>query len=84
MQNKLFYPSIKLNIQGVSLVVLVTIPRKAARQTEQLNFKMIGDFPINDGRNVLGDFVEGFLDDFNVTTIRVDTHGDSRYPVKQV
>ena len=37
---------------------------------------MIGDFPINDGRNILGDFVEGFLDDFNLTTIRVDTHGD--------
>ena len=54
----------------------VTIPRLAARQSELLNFKMIGDFPINDGRNILGDFVEGFLDDFNLTTIRVDTHGD--------
>lgn len=54
---------------------LVKIPRKAARQTEQFKFKMIGDFPLNDGKNVLGDFIESFLDDFNVTSIRVDTHG---------
>ena len=54
----------------------VTIPRKAAPKSELLNFKMIGDFPINDGRNILGEFVESFLDDFNLTTIRVDTHGN--------
>ena len=36
---------------------------------------MIGDFPINDGRNILGEFVESFLDDFNLTTVSVDTHG---------
>ena len=53
----------------------VTIPRLAARQSELLSFKMIGDFPIKDGKKILGDFVEGFLDDFNLTTVSVDTHG---------
>ena len=55
---------------------LVKIPRKAAQQTELFNFKMTGDFPLNNGKNILGDFIESFLDDFNLTSIRVDTHGE--------
>lgn len=54
----------------------VKIPRKAAHQSELLKFKMIGDFPLNDGKKILGDFIETFLDDFNLTSIKVDTHGD--------
>lgn len=54
----------------------VKIPRKAAHQSELVNFKMIGDFPLNDGKKILGDFSETFLDDFNLTSIKVDTHGD--------
>jgi hypothetical protein len=54
----------------------VSIPRIAARQSELLSFKMNGDFPLKDGKKILGGFVESFLDDFNLTTISVDTHGD--------
>ena len=73
-QTSLFLNQIK-HSRGV-IEGRVKIPRKAAHQSELLNFKMIGDFPLNEGKNILGDFVGSFLDDFNLTTIRVDTHGD--------
>ena len=40
------------------------------------NYKMIGDFPLNDGKKIFGNVVESFLDDFNLTSLIVETHGD--------
>ncbi|MDG1325820.1 MAG: AsmA-like C-terminal region-containing protein [Opitutales bacterium] len=53
----------------------VKIPRKAYH-SELLNYKMIGDFPLNDGKKIFGNVVESFLDDFNLTSLIVETHGD--------
>ena len=53
----------------------LSIPRNDFTSTTPMTYSMSGVYPLNDGKMALGKIVEKYLNDFNVSTINVDSEG---------
>ena len=54
----------------------ISIPRKHKNDTTPLKYSLSGIYPINSGSKSLGPLIETYLDDFNLSSLSLNTSGE--------
>ena len=54
----------------------ISIPRKLKNDTNPIKYSLSGIYPINSGSKSLGPLIETYLDDFNLSSLSLNTYGE--------